>query len=407
MKTRLLSILLAGLPAVFARAENTIPWDLDALRKTPATFPAPEVEVEGLRSLYFEGPPLNGKPTKIFALYGIPRNSGKEKLPGIILLHGGGGTAFADWVKVWRDRGYAAIAIDHGGKLPLGKVNEWLVNPEGGPHLDALEAQVNKSPADQWMYHAVAGAMLAHSLLASFPEVDADLIGLSGISWGGVVASTVAGLDDRLKFVIPVYGSGYFSYDFRDGTLFLNSSYPAEDLHKWRSLWDPANYLKTAKAPIFWLNGSNDFAFTLNAQRRSSELVTSPQTLLVKIRMPHGHEGPARDTREIFAFADSIVKKGPKLPQFTRHGYHAAQAWADLAAPKKIREATLHYTTNSGRWQDRQWLEEPAEIDAAQGRVTAKIPSGTKACFFTVTNAEGLSASTEYVAPGSDPESQP
>jgi hypothetical protein len=35
-----------------------------------------------------------------------------RKVPGIVLLHGGGGTAFESWVKLWVDRGYAAIAID-------------------------------------------------------------------------------------------------------------------------------------------------------------------------------------------------------------------------------------------------------------------------------------------------------
>ena len=34
------------------------------------------------------------------------------------LVHGGGGTAFADWVKLWNSRGYAAIAMDNCGSIP-------------------------------------------------------------------------------------------------------------------------------------------------------------------------------------------------------------------------------------------------------------------------------------------------
>src|SRR5262249_55644912 len=44
------------------------------------------------------------------------------------------------------------------------------------------------------------------SLLGRLPEVDPDRIGVTGISWGGYLTGLVAGLDDRLKAAVPVYG---------------------------------------------------------------------------------------------------------------------------------------------------------------------------------------------------------
>lgn len=36
----------------------------------------------------------------------------------MVLVHGGGGTAFADWVKLWTARGYAAISMSYDGMMP-------------------------------------------------------------------------------------------------------------------------------------------------------------------------------------------------------------------------------------------------------------------------------------------------
>ena len=42
----------------------------------------------------------------------------------MVLVHGGGGTAFAEWVKAWTSRGYAAIAMDTCGQIPKGIVRQ-------------------------------------------------------------------------------------------------------------------------------------------------------------------------------------------------------------------------------------------------------------------------------------------
>jgi len=62
---------------------------------------------------------------------------------------------------------------------------------------------------DQWTYHAVADVLLAHSLVRSFPEVDAECTGVTGISWGGYLTCIVAGLDTRFKCAAPLYGCGF------------------------------------------------------------------------------------------------------------------------------------------------------------------------------------------------------
>ncbi|HQN00937.1 MAG TPA: acetylxylan esterase, partial [Candidatus Hydrogenedentes bacterium] len=189
------ALLLAGIFLTAATAAPVeMPWDKDALFKTPEIFPAEEFSEPGIRALFYEGLPFQEKPTRVFAWYGTPTGAAGEKFPGMVLVHGGGGTAFAEWVRLWVKRGYCAIAMDTCGCVPRGEYGNWERHDAGGPAgwggFDQLDAPIK----DQWTYHAIADVLLAHSLLRSFPEVDAEHTGITGISWGGYLTCLTAGL---------------------------------------------------------------------------------------------------------------------------------------------------------------------------------------------------------------------
>ena len=185
------------------------------LSRTPKVYEA-HTQEPGVRALYFESVPWRGKPTRVFAYYGAPAG---KKLPGMVLIHGGGGTAFAEWVRLWNKRGYAAIAIDTSGNVPEKAADDQPWSPSkkrhefGGPEGWGGFTQIDEPIQDQWSYHAVAAALLAHSLIRSFPEIDAKRIGVTGISWGGYLTDIVSGVDPRFRFAVPVYGCGFLGED--------------------------------------------------------------------------------------------------------------------------------------------------------------------------------------------------
>ncbi|MBM4021470.1 MAG: acetylxylan esterase, partial [Planctomycetes bacterium] len=194
--------LVAALALPAANADETLPWNLPSLFEPPVTHATDARPAKGLESFFYEGAEFKGKPSWVFAYYGVPKGDPPAGgWPAVVCAHGGGGTAFPEWVRKWNNAGYAAIAMDLEGHLPGGNAHQ----VEGGfpptqGHQNAHPARVDYFgdrvlPApEQWFYHAVADVIRADSLLRSRPEINKDKIGLTGISWGATVACTAAGL---------------------------------------------------------------------------------------------------------------------------------------------------------------------------------------------------------------------
>ena len=177
-----------GLSALLCHAyaqTNGPGWDLSVLAKPPqwTTLALPASSVA--KAVFYTGASFHGKPTRVFAWVGIPKVKPGEKVPGMVLVHGGGGTALEDWVRLWVERGYAAISMDTDGKVPVGNGPDWVHDDQGGPPGWGGFEQIDWPPQDEWTYQAVADVILANSLLRSLPDVDPDRIGITGISWGG------------------------------------------------------------------------------------------------------------------------------------------------------------------------------------------------------------------------------
>lgn len=370
-------------------------WDLERFGKAPAYEPASGYEwsatAEGVQPIFFTGPAFDGQPTKVFAWLGVPKTEPGKKLPAMVLIHGGGGTAFANWVKMWNDRGYAAIAMDTCGCVPAGKYGAWQRHPQGGPPGWGGWGQTDWPREDQWTFHAVASALLAHSLIRSLPEVDPERTGVTGISWGGYLTSLVAGVDPRFKLAVPVYGCGY-TLDMTFGGSVRGLK--PEQADRWMRWWDPSAYLKNAKMPILWVNGTNDFAYTMNGWQKSYRDPQGPHTLSLKIRMPHGHGPAGEGPEEIHAFADQILQGGVPVCKVTGQGRDGSNVWVTFEAKAPVVKAELCYTKDTGDWTKKNWEAAPAEL--AAGKATAVLPEGTKCYYLNFTDDRNLIISSEH-----------
>ncbi|MEQ8786261.1 MAG: prolyl oligopeptidase family serine peptidase [Pirellulaceae bacterium] len=388
---------------------KTTPWDLAELSQAPAfTW----IDDKGpVRSLLYAGEPYQGKPTRVFAYYATPGtlsgDASKDRdLPAMVLVHGGGGTAFREWARLWAERGYAAIAMDLAGCRPIEdrdphkKENRERL-PDGGPDQNVAEKfdAIDQPPGEQWPYHAVANVLRAHSLVRSFAEVDPSRTGVTGISWGGYLTCITAGVDDRFSAAVPVYGCGFLQHHSAWDKQFAKMS-PAQR-KRWQTLWDPSRYLPAVSMPILFVNGTNDFAYPLDSYMKSYDAVPGEKQLRVTVKMRHSHPAgwaPA----EIGLFIDQHLKQGKPLLEIGPPRVEAGKARASTSGRAKLASAAIHWTIDDRAMNERDWQTAAADVEGATILADAP-PAEALAWFFTATDDRGAIVSSRVVLAGDSP----
>jgi dienelactone hydrolase/Ca2+-binding EF-hand superfamily protein len=402
-----LAIELAALCAVAPtlRADEFDPQRQQVLALGKLTSAPPMMEAEGfasdenVKAIYFDALPYQGKPTNVFAWLGLPEKR-EGKVPGIVLVHGGGGTAFKEWVTRWNERGFAAISIAVEGQtdqkdpsaksgiIPTG----WKQHAWSGPWRVGIYQDSDKPLKDQWMYHAVADTILANSLLRSLPQVDENKVGLMGVSWGGVITSTVVGIDNRFAFAIPTYGCGNLSKAENQYGRALGNN------ETYKNVWDPMQRSARAKMPILWFSWPGDLHFPLNCQAASYRAAKGPRMVTLVPGMRHGH-GPAWTRPESYAFAKAVAQTGDPWCQQTEAVVTDGKCRVlfTSTSQRPFDKAILVSTTDSGATGQRTWVESAATLkqDGNQWIATASLPSGTTAWIMNLQNGE-LIVSSEF-----------
>ncbi|MCQ2474689.1 MAG: dienelactone hydrolase family protein, partial [Clostridia bacterium] len=257
--------------------EHTPSYRVDESRKP---FP----DDERIKAIYFDGEKCLGKDTEVFAYIGFPENASAENpVPAMVLVHGGGVHAQADWVQYWVDRGYAAISFDGFGQQPkdgyysaAGNNNpDWTINENSHLTFSNFD-DVKKGFTEQWFYYYLADIVLSNNILRADNRVINDQIGVSGISWGSLVTTVAVCYDSRFEFAIPIYGSGCWELM---GTFFNNKSV----LEK----WDPTPLLPDVKMPMLFVSSDEDPFFPADAPS-SSAAVAKNGSVLFADGLQHG-----------------------------------------------------------------------------------------------------------------------
>jgi cephalosporin-C deacetylase-like acetyl esterase len=375
---------------------ETTPWDLEELSNPPEFEWG---EGDEIRSLYYKSEPYQGKTTRVFAYYATPGSLSGDpakdnNLPAIVLVHGGGGTAFPSWTKLWASRGYAAIAMDLGGRGP----NKAVSLTDGGPGQgdEVKFGAIDQPITNQWPYHAVANVIRAHSLIRSFKEVDAEKTAITGISWGGYLTCIVAGLDHRFKAAVPIYGCGFL----HDNSVWLNQfrQMTPENKSKWVQLWDPSQYVGSASMPMLLINGGNDFAYPPDSHAKTYALIRSPKNIRIVPDLPHGHIFGRPKAVEVFI--KHHLASGIPLARISALETGNKKVTAHVDANMKLVRAEIHYTMDRlpGDPGTRQWVTKAATI--ARNQITADLPpENITIWFLTVEDERNTIVSSKLVFP--------
>lgn len=337
-------------------------WSPDLVSQVPSFRPAgfADSESAGLQAILYDGVPVDGAPAPVFAYIGMPSTPPPAGgYPGIVLVHGGGGTAFPAYVKLWTSYGFAVLAMDWYNQRPV------ITDParEGESQLERQPL-----PGGRRQDHVanVANMVLAHSLLRSLPQVDPTRTALVGLSWGSWYGAVVAAIDARFRGVIEIYCGAY-------------------DLARHPII--SGVYLHAAKVPMYWVASTNDQNVTPEALQRGFDECAKLHNTSMVIRLPHSHVGfHFSSCRRV---AEHFLMDREALPRLGR----SVLADGRISAPvlhegKGIKRTILCYTT--GRDEPvshlRQWHEAPAVREG--DTISAVLPPGVFQCFLSAYDEE-------------------
>lgn len=356
-------------------------------------------QYENIKGLFFTGLNYQGKETKVFCWYGVPDNlTVGGNAPAVVLVHGRGGTVFPQWVKKWTDRGYIAISVALEGQVPgpktekspleVGHPNHGFSGPfRKGFFLDLMDEELE----NQWFYHAVADIIRANSLLRSFPEVDTTKIGITGISWGGILTNVVTGIDNRFAFAIPVYGCGFL----HEAPTYIKQleAHTPKSKQFYLENWEPSLYAPLQSQPTLFVNGTNDGHFSMNSFTKTYEASGAEKYLHVEHEMRHGH-GEGWTPEEIYRFADYVTKDEIAPVRFKFDAKNNI-----LNFDRELSEACVYYTTDTADWNAKNytWLKNDVQLSNSNKTIEIDLPEGVVYYFVNVIDDDGLMHSTPMV----------
>jgi dienelactone hydrolase len=203
------------------------------------------------------------------------------KLPAILYVcgHSGKGrdgnkTAFQDHGMWFANNGYICLIVD---TLQLGEIPGIHHGTYGTPyrHFGSYGLKGQDTVENRWWWQArgytPAGVecwngIRALDYLVSRPDVDADRLGVTGISGGGAATFWIAAADERVKVAVPVSGmsdlESYISHKVINGhcdCMFLINTYQWE--------WTTIAAL-VAPRPLLFANSDKDPIFPMDGNRR-------------------------------------------------------------------------------------------------------------------------------------------
>ena len=258
-----------------------------------------------------------GGVVRTFCYIGVPGGNFDSlwqngSMEGIVLTHGGGGHAYASYVGEALAYGYVAIAMDTEGAIPPeDNKQNGMAGAFGGNgcRQDPLghkgkDNWVNsqKELEEQWMYYAVSDVIFCNTVLRTFSCVDENKVGMTGISWGGVITSCTIGFDDRLAFSVPVY-CGYDLINCKAG-LSINAFAAA--------LWQPEARMRACTVPTLVLTSQKDMWASLNNSQTFYEYLGQYGYFTIKTNLGHS-QGAGASPVEIYRFGHWI-NSGKQTP---------------------------------------------------------------------------------------------
>ncbi len=210
---------------------------------------------------------------RVPAFLSIP--DGRGPFPGVLLLHGMGGSAQSMLPEAER-------------LARLGAISLAITAPHARSHRIGVQRGLNFNERDRdEQIQLIVDLRRGVDLLLSRPDVAKDRLGYVGISYGGAQGGLLAGVETRIKAYALVVGNGGMVTHFT-GSNERNGRYlkslPPERVKRWLAAMEPIEPLRwvgrAAPAHLLFQNGRSDTMVPAADGRAYQKAGSEPKKLL-------------------------------------------------------------------------------------------------------------------------------
>ena len=368
--------------------------------------------------------------SEIFAVIAAPQLPGRH--PGMLVLHGGGGSAEVEKAIAWAQRGYVAVAPDLPGIAEPKKLTDtkgrwnalkygegrWVATPDASASV---------------IFDAVLSAMKSLYLLRAQPDVDPARIGVVGISWGGYMTTMVCGLaGDQVRAGFAVFGCGFYDLTAQlNGPKSTLGGMPAEERARWLRDLDAGRRAPGMKAAFFLAGAANDFFCWPRAVQATLDAVPGEKNHLFapnanhKVPLPGGTVFPNKPAEPFkptafqpyptpggskanwlameVPFFDYFLKDvGQPLPKVrVQKAADPLVARFSVIAPRPLTKVEVYWAKANPDVMKREWLALPAT--KAGELYEAKLPAEAADWFAVASDDRPVTVSGDLTHVGTPP----
>ena len=324
---------------------------------------------------------FKGVDSRVAAYYSFPNKPGKH--PAFVWTHGGGQRAERNRSIHFAEQGFACIDVNWLGRPMEDDIDihtDWgKVDPTQGPRfyskalrkgwkrsMQPDEYTIDPIPSPRnsnWFLLAVA-ARRAITFLEQQPEVNANRIGFSGFSMGGMITA-LSSTDQRLRAVAPFVGGTGFKYiDFPGGITGSSIRPHFKNLEMYKNTIDPQAYWPDVQCPVAFITSTNDFHSTFERIYRSMDLLPHNHWR-VSSNVHHNHgPGPEQWSLLTLWFKKYLAGEDLNIPVTPPSTFSIQNEWATFSvSPQSVEdlvdvEIYYSYDPNS---RTRFWERAPAQ----------------------------------------------
>lgn len=367
-----------GTNAIFMNDSNGDPFAPYLHGKAPAITQVLS-DSGGIKRLLFHSLDVNGIPTLIHAAVIRPATPGNY--PGLLVLHGGGGSAEIDKGIKWAQQGYIVVTLDlpgiaDGKKLKLSS-GYWKEFAYGSKRFTNI--------SNSTIFDAVLAALQGLYLLRDQPGVTG--IGVTGVSWGGYMTTMLSGLaPSYIDAAFSTYGSGF--YDSASTFTKDLDTMRVKERAAWLQYLDAGRRAKNITAPFFIAAASNDNWFYPPAVMATLNASDAPVNHFFAPNANHAAPVPGGNSTkdrvgtmdmELAYFNYYLKAKGMPLPLISDEVNNNTGVQFYVDSKTNLTAVTVHYSTDS-TWTKRKWIAaEATPIKNKPGWYEATLPDSAKA----------------------------